>query len=226
MLSLSESNDVLQMRFELVALRLALKRAASEYYAQKAGYSDDQPRWPKGSGDDSGRWSGGQGSGTRFVNNAQTGISTIDQTTDLLGRKLARVIDALPRGRGAIYGVTVHTAFGLSVRFGGIRGIGTGDVETTWGGMDLRYGSLGSIRTDVILRNDIGDPIAIYDVKTGGARLTAARVEELRTAVASGTRIPVIELHLQRGATLKSLFAAANHALAVAATLHRSRRGR
>lgn len=29
----------------------------------KAGFREDQPRWPKGSGEDSGRWSGGEGSG-------------------------------------------------------------------------------------------------------------------------------------------------------------------
>jgi hypothetical protein len=28
---------------------------------RRAGFREDQPRWPKGSGDDSGRWSGGAG---------------------------------------------------------------------------------------------------------------------------------------------------------------------
>lgn len=220
MLSRPEYEEVLQMRRELAALRDDWHRTLTKSYASKAGFNDDQPRWPKGYGDDSGRWSGGPGTGTRFVNNAQTGISTIDQTTDILGKKLAKIIDTLPHGRGPLYGIAVHTAFGVAVRFGNIRGIGPKDVETTWGGVDLRYGSLGSIRTDVILRNDVGDPIAIYDVKTGGARLTEARVQELRQSVAPSSRIPVIELHLRRGATLKSLYVSANHSILAAATLH------
>lgn len=225
MLSPSKYREILQMRDELVVLRLVLKRTVSEHYTRKAGYNDDQPRWPKGHGHDSGRWSGGPGSPTSFVNHAQTGVSTIDQTTEVLGKKLAKIIDTLPHGRGPLYGIAVHTVFGLAVRFGNIRGIGPKDVETTWGGVDERYGSLGSIRTDVILRNDVGDPIAIYDVKTGGARLTEARAQELRQAVAPGSRIPVIDLHLQRGATLKSMWAGANYSISVVTTLHNVRGG-
>lgn len=220
MLSRSDYEEVLQMRREVTMLRADLRRTIREYYARKAGFNDDQPR------DDRGRWSGGPGTRTRFINNAQTGISTIDRTTQILGTKLAKVIDALPPGRGPLYGIAVHTSFGMGVRFGNIPGIGFKDVETTWGGVDLKYGSLGSIRTDVILRNDVGDPIAIYDVKTGGARLTEARVQELRQSVAPASRIPVIELHLQRGATLKSLYVSANHSILVAATLYDFRGGR
>ncbi len=117
---------------------------------------------------------------------------------------LAKVIDTLPKGRGPIYGIAVHTAFSMAVRFGNFPGIGFSDVETTWGGVDLRYGSLGSVRTDVILRDDFGDPVAIYDVKTGGATLTSSRVQELRDAVAPGSDIPVIEIHIERGATVKA----------------------
>jgi hypothetical protein len=175
-----------------------------EFYARKAGFREDQPRWPKGCGEDSGRWCGGAAGQTQIINNARTGISTIDDATDALAGKLAKVIDVLPKGSGPLYGIAVHTAFGLSVRFGNIRGIGVGDVEHTWGG-DGRYGSLDSVRTDVILRNDIGEPIAIYDVKTGSARLSPARVQVLREAVAPGSNIPVIEMHIERGLSLKSL---------------------
>lgn len=220
MLSRTEYKEVLQMRREFEALRTDWERIKRDYYDRKTGFREDQPRWPKGSGDDSGRWFGGAGTGTPFINNAPTGISTIDRTTNALGKTLAKVIDTLPKGRGPLYGIAVHTAFGLAVRLGNIPGIGFNDVETTWGGVDLRYGSLGSVRTDVILRNDVGDPIAIYDVKTGGARLTDARVKELREAVAPGSRIPTIELHLERGASLKALSITARYARYVVATLH------
>ncbi|MGH7784350.1 MAG: hypothetical protein ACREO5_10985, partial [Candidatus Binatia bacterium] len=134
-----------------------------------------------------------------MLNNSQTGISTIDNKTDDLLETLKNVIDFLPDG--PLYGIAVHTIFGGIVRFGNFPGIGIGDVETTFGG-DGTYGSADSIRTDVILRNDIGDPIAIYDVKTGGAKLDLGRVQQLRDSVGAGN-IPVIELHVSRGVTVK-----------------------
>lgn len=206
------------VRYQLAALRFETALILHAHMCRKAGFREDQPRWPKGSGEDSGRWSGG--AETPFINNALTGISTIDRTTNTLGKTLAKVIDVLPKGQGPLYGIAVHTAFSLAVRFGNIPGIGFNDVETTWGGIDLRYGSLGSVRTDVILRNDIGDPIAIYDVKTGGARLTASRTQELRDAVAPNSDIYVIELHLGRGASMKAVSILTNYSQYVAATVH------
>jgi hypothetical protein len=43
-----------------------------------------------------------------------------------------------------------------------------------------RYGMDGSIRTDVILRDDERKIIAIYDVKTGNATMRPAREAEIR----------------------------------------------
>jgi hypothetical protein len=208
-----------EVKYRLTAAHVEVAGARQLLMRRKAGFRQDQPRWSAGNGDVSGRWSGGPGTGTPFINDAPTGFSDIDDTTETLGRTLARVIDSLPKGRGPLYGIAVHTAFGLAVRLGNIRGIGFFDVETTWGGVDLRYGSLGSVRTDVVLRNDIGDPIAIYDVKTGGAQLTPSRADRLRQAVAPGSNLPVIELHLERGASLKATLA--NRIFYVAATLHK-----
>ena len=98
---------------------------------------------------------------------ALTGISTIDNTTKQLATTLARIKDSveyLPTLTPQGYGRAVHTAFAAAVRVQGLRGIAPSDVETTFGGN--RYGAKGSIRTDVVLRNDVGDVIAIYDVKT------------------------------------------------------------
>ncbi len=65
MLSPADYDEVLQMRREFTALREDWERTLSDYYARKAGFRQDQPRWPRGSGDDSGRWSGGAGTGTQ-----------------------------------------------------------------------------------------------------------------------------------------------------------------
>lgn len=94
----------------------------------------------------------------------------------------------------------MHVAFGTAVRFEGLPGIGPNDVEHSFGG---DYGEPGGIRTDVVLRNEAGDIMAIYDVKTGGARLTAARVPELREKTGVGPNVPIIEMSVLRGATLK-----------------------
>jgi hypothetical protein len=94
---------------------------------------------------------------------------------------------------------------GTIVRFQGIPGIGPRDVEHSFrdGASADYYGQPGSIRTDVVLRNEVGDIIAIYDVKTGGSVLTPSRVRELRAKTGTGPSIPIIELNVLRGATLK-----------------------
>jgi hypothetical protein len=141
---------------------------------------------------------------------ALTGISTIDDTTKTLANTLASVVDMLPAGSGAAYGITVHAAFATAVRAQNIPGIGFSDVETTFSLADsFRYGSKDSIRTDVILRNDAGDIRAIYDVKTGDATIRPQRADELRAKTRVGADVPVIELNLKRGVMLKSAFSSA-----------------
>ncbi len=139
-----------------------------------------------------------------FGPNALSGISTIDNTTKILAGTLATVVDILPNGSGPLYGIAVHTAFATAVRAQGFPGIASSDVETTFSlAKTFRYGSKGSIRTDVVLRNDIGDIIAIYDVKTGGAKITRERAEELRAKTRADSNVPIIELNLNRGVMLK-----------------------
>lgn len=187
-------SSLLELRKELKVVRCELRLRRNRRLSAKAGFNVNEPR------DAGGRWT--RGGGAQIVNNAQTGISTIDNTTSDLLDTLANVVDFLPTGSGPLYGIAVHGMFGGLVRFGNFPGIGLGDVETTFGG-DGSYGSAESVRTDVILRNEIGDPIAIYDVKTGGAALTSTRADRLRREVGAGN-IPVIELHAQRGIRVKS----------------------
>ncbi len=99
---------------------------------------------------------------------ALTGISTVDETTkklsETLGDTMSRV-DFIPEWTPAVYGTAVHTDFAAQVRLQGLRGV---EVEQSFlGGEPGGRGLLGSVRTDVLLRNDGGDIIAIYDVKTG-----------------------------------------------------------
>jgi len=137
-----------------------------------------------------------------IVNNAQTGFSTIDETTERLRTILENVVNGRPQGFGKEYGSAVHYDFANAVRSKNLRGI---EVEQSFNVLDpdVQYGKKESVRTDVVLRNDSGEVTVIYDVKTGGASLDARRVQELRDKTGAGPRIPIIEMHVQRGLSLK-----------------------
>jgi hypothetical protein len=145
-------------------------------------------------------------SGTRItidIADALTGIDNIDETTKALSETLAhtmQTMDFIPEWTPQKYGTAVHVAFGTAVRLQGLPGISFSDVEHSFGG---DYGDTDSIRTDVVRRNDSGDVIVIYDVKTLGATLKPARVKELRAKTGVSPNVPIIELHVTRGARLK-----------------------
>jgi hypothetical protein len=66
---LAEVNELLSARrlekaaadikYELAALRVQAAILRHAHVCRKAGFREEQARWPKGSGEDSGRWSGG-----------------------------------------------------------------------------------------------------------------------------------------------------------------------
>lgn len=138
---------------------------------------------------------------------ALTGIQSIDETTEKLSATLIDVMDTMefiPNQAPSVYGVAVHTAFATSIKAQNLDGIGRTGVEQTFlAGEVERYGVAGSIRTDVTLRNVAGEVIAIYDLKTGGAVLSASRADQLRAGTNAGEYTPVIELHFHRGSSLK-----------------------
>src|SRR5216684_5807028 len=99
-----------------------------------------------------------------------------------------------------LYGVIVHAEFARAVRARNLPGIGTVGVEQSFDPDGLaRYGLDGSIRTDVVLRNEQRQIIAIYDVKTGNATMEPAREAKIRAYTRVGREVPVIILHAVRG---------------------------
>jgi hypothetical protein len=87
------------------------------------------------------------------------------------------------------------------VRAQNLPGIGTNGVEQSFDAEGLaRYGLDGSIRTDVVLRNEKQQIIAIYDVKTGNATMRPVREAEIRAFTRVGRDVPVIILRAVRGA--------------------------
>src|SRR5262249_20738878 len=136
---------------------------------------------------------------------ALTGFKRIDDTTKALAETLARAVDMveyLPSFTPQKYGMLLHQAFATMVRLQGLPGIGFWDVETTFSlEPGAHYGSKDSVRTDVVLRNEVGDIIAIYDVKTGRG-LSRGRANELRAKAQVPASPPVIELHILHGQRL------------------------
>lgn len=138
-------------------------------------------------------------------NNAKSNNPAIDRTTETLLQTLARVHALLGDGSGPWYGSRIHLAFASDVRAQNLSGIGRSGVEQSFSLGDIAdYGEDGTIKVDVYMRDDLGNIIAIWDVKTGGAVLSGGRVRRLRAEAGVGADVPIIELHVTRGATLKA----------------------
>jgi hypothetical protein len=54
-----------------------------------------------------------------------------------------------------------------------------------------------------VLRNDVGDVIAIYDVKTGEKGIEPARAAYLRLKVGVGNEVPIIQMSFKDGLSRK-----------------------
>ncbi len=134
----------------------------------------------------------------------KTGDPLIDTMTALLLNRTAFAHVVVGRGVGAAYGSRVHTEFAKTVRLQEIPGV---EVEQSFDneGDIAKYGADGSVRTDVILRDSNSKVIGVWDLKTGTARLEPKRVRELRDQLRIGPEVPVIEVHIGRGAANKEM---------------------
>ena len=139
----------------------------------------------------------------------QTGDPRVDSKTDVILDVLREVIETSDPGQGSLYGIAIHAKVAARLRELDLPGIGRHGIEQSFSAGDLvRYGLDGSVRTDVILRDGrtAAAPIrAICDIKTGNARLTAARVRELRAAAGVDGSVPVIEIHVSRRISVKNV---------------------
>jgi hypothetical protein len=211
--------EIAAMRGELEAIKRDFQKAGEECLALVKAelraalakkYNPDQPRVLAGNRD-GGQWTDGTGGvspshhqGVRYAGtaveidaSALTGIDNIDETTKRLAKILARSVDEVGHVPGAArYGTAVHVAFEFNVFFEGIRGIGPGDIEPSFSLPPGYPSAKTTVRPDVVLRNDIGDIIAIYDVKTGDEGLDRARRAEFRAATGVDRTVPIIELRV------------------------------
>src|SRR5262249_27866562 len=137
-------------------------------------------------------------------NDAVTADPRIHKTTKLRLSILTDTIQSLGPGSGPVFGTRAHVEFQRRLMGLNIPGIGKDAIEQNFSlGDAVQYGLAGSVRTDIVLRDERGIPIAVYDLKAGYGKLTRSRVREIQDAVGQ-PNIPVIELRFRdQSAVLK-----------------------
>lgn len=196
----------LALAYAKAELRLSLAFVALQLLDIKAGFRQDQPRGCEG------RWCGGSGS-VAVLRKDKTGDPRIDAKTDEILDVLKEVVEDTEPGEGFLYGIEIHAKLAARLRELDLPGIGRHGVEQSFVAGDIvRHGLSGSMRTDVILRDGrtSAAPIrAIWDIKTGERGLSLSRVRALRAAAGVDDSVPVIEIHLLRGISVKRLISIA-----------------
>ncbi len=130
------------------------------------------------------------GLGALATGGAAYGALLVAPTTTMVLTELAGAAAAsVGAGSGSVYGTYVHTAFGKLVS----RVQGLHSEVSYLNGQLVRNGLKGSIRIDVVEGAKTA-PKALYDLKTGGATLTPARIQQIQQHVPGGSRVPVIEI--------------------------------
>ena len=119
-------------------------------------------------------------------------IGTGGTTSELLTNLASEAQTSVGVGGGPAYGTAVHSAFAAEIDALGDTNLST---EVSYlGGKVVPYGAPGSVRLDVVEGNLL-KPTAIYDLKTGNATLSPARIEQIRANLPAGSQgIPVKEI--------------------------------
>jgi hypothetical protein len=108
-------------------------------------------------------------------------------TADDLAAAANRAAQSVGPGSGAVYGTQVHAAFQAEVEALAQPGLQT---EVSYiNGVEVPYGTSGSVRIDVGQFDANGQIQAVFDLKTGSATLTPARIQQIQQAV--GSQVPV-----------------------------------
>lgn len=108
-------------------------------------------------------------------------------TAEDLAAAANRAAQTVGPGSGPVYGTQVHSAFQAEVEALGQTGLQT---EVSYlNGAEVPYGTPGSVRIDVGQYGANGQIQAVFDLKTGNATLTPARIQQIQQAV--GSQVPV-----------------------------------
>ena len=94
-------------------------------------------------------------------------------------------------GQGPVYGTQVHAAFEAEVNILGKAHLST--AVSYRNGRVVPRGVLGSVRVDVV-EGPLTAPTRVFDLKTGSARLTPARIQHIQSHIPGGNTVPVLEV--------------------------------
>jgi hypothetical protein len=130
------------------------------------------------------------GAAIKDVAKAEEKAAAEGEATAALKAAADRAVAKMGEGRGAVYGTYVHAAFRDEVRQ-----LGRADFHTEVSYLDHKvvpYGTKGSVRFDVVW-GPLERPLAVFDLKTGSAGLSAAREAIMRLHLPRGfENIPII----------------------------------
>jgi RHS repeat-associated protein len=130
------------------------------------------------------------GAAIKDVAKAEEKAAAEGEATAALKAAADRAVARIGEGRGAVYGTLVHTAFRDEVKKLGRADFGT-EVSYLDHQVVLRYGTKGSVRFDVVW-GPLERPLAVFDLKTGSAGLSAAREAIMRLHLPEGyENIPI-----------------------------------
>ena len=117
--------------------------------------------------------------GKAALKNADEVIQRTRNTQNILQRFADEVNQAIS-GKGSVVGTKKHSLFKQKVDALGNPNLAT--EKTFLNGKEVRYGTKGGVRVDVIEYNPNGT-VTVYDLKTGNATLTQSRITQIQNAV-------------------------------------------
>ncbi len=155
------------------------------------GWAEQTQSIVSGIGGTAGVAAGGLGLYNGITVGAATTAADAGSTFDQLSSAATRAANNVGTGSGPVYGTLVHSAFADEVGALGNPNLFT--EQSYLNGAPVQYGTPGSIRIDVG-EGTIDAPTAVYDLKTGSATLTPARIQQIQLHLPGGSSIPVYEV--------------------------------
>ena len=106
-----------------------------------------------------------------------TGTAAFETTENAIVKAASDAVTEAGEGSGAVYGTKVHTILKASITE--MKNAGA-DIHAEVSYLNkevVDYGTKGSIRVDVAV-GDVEHPTTIYDLKTGGAKMSASQLKK------------------------------------------------
>ena len=119
----------------------------------------------------------------------------IDAVKQELEELAAVAAETVGEGQGRLYGTEVHKEFKKVIDALEMKDVFT--ERSYLAGEAAKYGTKDSIRADLVV-GPLKEPMAVFDLKTGNASLSATRVRQIQSQLPGGRNVPVIEIRPRR----------------------------